>query len=98
MPADPELVKASNNIFHAFVGVFIPAFGILFIFTVVWTIFTGQLNKMFTKLEQKIFRKKGKEGKCPWCGGELIKKSGKFGPFIGCSNYSRCKYTSNKNT
>lgn len=31
--------------------------------------------------------------KCPKCGGVLIARNGKYGPFIGCSNYPRCKYT-----
>jgi restriction system protein len=31
--------------------------------------------------------------KCLKCGGVLIKREGKFGEFMGCSNYPRCKYT-----
>ena len=30
--------------------------------------------------------------KCPNCESELVAKSGKFGPFVGCSNYPKCKY------
>ncbi len=30
---------------------------------------------------------------CPKCGGALIKRQGKYGNFIGCSNFPRCKYT-----
>ena len=31
--------------------------------------------------------------KCPECGeGELVAKTGRFGPFVGCSNYPKCKY------
>lgn len=30
--------------------------------------------------------------KCPWCGGNLVERQGKYGAFIGCSNYPRCKY------
>ena len=29
---------------------------------------------------------------CPKCGNELVKKNGKYGKFIGCSNYPKCKY------
>jgi DNA topoisomerase I len=29
---------------------------------------------------------------CPDCGSELVAKSGRFGPFVGCSNYPDCKY------
>ena len=30
---------------------------------------------------------------CPKCGGQLIPKKGKYGAFIGCSNYPECRYT-----
>ena len=30
---------------------------------------------------------------CPECGSDLVKKRGRFGEFIGCSNYPTCKYT-----
>jgi DNA topoisomerase-1 len=30
---------------------------------------------------------------CPQCGGKLTVKSGRFGPFIACTNYPECKYT-----
>ncbi len=33
------------------------------------------------------------ENTCPKCGGKLIKRSGKYGNFIWCSNYPKCKYT-----
>lgn len=38
-----------------------------------------------------------KNNKCPWCGNELLKKNGKFGYFIGCSSYPKCKYTNKNN-
>lgn len=31
--------------------------------------------------------------KCPRSGGQLVQRSGKYGPFIGCSHYPRCRYT-----
>ena len=30
---------------------------------------------------------------CPKCGNKLIERNGKYGEFIGCSNYPKCKYT-----
>lgn len=30
---------------------------------------------------------------CPKCGGKLVERQGKYGKFIGCSNYPKCKYT-----
>lgn len=29
---------------------------------------------------------------CPKCGNELVERNGKYGKFIGCSNYPKCKY------
>lgn len=31
---------------------------------------------------------------CPKCGGKLVERNGKYGKFIGCSNFPNCKYTS----
>lgn len=33
---------------------------------------------------------------CPKCGGTLIERNGKYGTFIGCSNYPKCHYTKEK--
>ena len=30
---------------------------------------------------------------CPECGNKLVIRQGRFGKFIGCNNYPRCKYT-----
>jgi len=35
---------------------------------------------------------------CPRCGGNLIQRTGKFGVFYGCSNYPKCRYTTNQKT
>lgn len=32
---------------------------------------------------------------CPECGGELMKRKGRYGMFFGCSNYPECRYTKN---
>ena len=32
-------------------------------------------------------------GKCPKCGGNLVRRTGQYGAFYGCSNYPNCKYT-----
>lgn len=31
--------------------------------------------------------------KCPKCGGQLVERNGKYGKFVGCSNYPKCTYT-----
>ena len=33
--------------------------------------------------------------KCPECGEELVKRKGRFGEFISCSAFPKCKYTKN---
>ena len=32
-------------------------------------------------------------GECPACGSRLVARSGRFGNFIGCSSFPRCRYT-----
>ena len=32
-------------------------------------------------------------GICPKCGGNLVRRTGKYGNFYGCSNYPKCKFT-----
>lgn len=32
-------------------------------------------------------------GECPECGNDLIKRSGRFGEFIGCKGFPKCRYT-----
>ena len=32
---------------------------------------------------------------CPECGAELVKRKGRFGEFISCSTFPKCKYTKN---
>ena len=29
---------------------------------------------------------------CPKCGGSLVKREGKYGEFLGCSNFPKCRY------
>jgi DNA topoisomerase-1 len=31
-------------------------------------------------------------GTCPECGGELVRRKGRYGYFVGCANYPKCKY------
>jgi len=45
-----------------------------------------------TMVRQKIEPVKIGE-KCPECGHDLILREGRYGKFVGCSNYPECKYT-----
>ena len=33
--------------------------------------------------------------RCPKCGANLVERNGKFGRFLGCSNYPKCRFTHN---
>lgn len=49
-------------------------------------------------INQKSYEELGKLQKnitiirCPKCGGELIKRKGRYGEFYGCSNFPKCRY------
>ena len=47
----------------------------------------GNINKW------KVTPQAQQDEKCPMCGGIMRRKKGKFGEFLGCSNYPRCRYT-----
>ncbi len=41
-------------------------------------------------ISQKVHEKTGQS--CPKCGRELVKKNSRYGEFIACNNYPKCKY------
>ena len=52
--------------------------------------------KNFTRTEDgKIVIEKPEtlDEKCPKCGGDLMVRNGRFGRFISCTNYPKCKFT-----
>ena len=56
------------------------------------------LNRNFNHVNniKKSLNKNPSEDRiCPKCGGRLIERKGKYGDFLGCSNYPKCKYTWN---
>ncbi|MDD5566769.1 MAG: topoisomerase DNA-binding C4 zinc finger domain-containing protein [Patescibacteria group bacterium] len=89
MAADPELVKGTSAFVWIIVKYFVPP--ILIIGIIIFI-----LKLLRIKAERKITRwwlKRQKFEKCPDCDGSLVKKNGKYGPFLGCSNYPKCGYT-----
>lgn len=44
----------------------------------------GKSNKIDKDFEDNMI--------CPFCGSKLVKRKGKYGDFIGCSKYPKCKY------
>ena len=58
------------------------------------------LNRNFNHVNniKKTLNEKPSDNRvCPKCGGKLVERKGKYGDFLGCSNYPRCKYTLNLN-
>lgn len=56
----------------------------------------GTRKSHVENVRQRVNDKERKitEGICPRCGGTLVEKKGRYGAFIGCSNYPKCRYTS----
>lgn len=52
------------------------------------------LSEVYAKLNAEINKTMGEDNgkKCPLCGGILITRKGKYGFFLGCSNYPKCHY------
>lgn len=46
----------------------------------------------FVKRTAKYRKRSEKQKVCPYCGGDLILRKGKYGKFYGCGNYPKCKY------
>lgn len=47
-----------------------------------------------SSIQKKVddVRDKEQNGICPKCGAALVERKGKYGKFIGCSNYPKCKH------
>lgn len=59
----------------------------------------GQVDRKHMKMVKKKIRENREKltsEVCPNCGSYLIKRKGKFGEFLGCSNFPQCSYTINK--
>ena len=50
----------------------------------------NHINNIKTKIKENEILEE--EMICPKCHGNLIERKGKYGPFIGCSNYPKCKF------
>lgn len=49
------------------------------------------LDKGYLNIKsEKVVEDTGR--KCPKCGGRLVKRKGRYGDFVGCENYPKCKY------
>ena len=54
----------------------------------------GEFKELLEKAEKELKGMKGEEvgRSCPECGAPLLKVHGRYGTFIACSNYPKCKY------
>ncbi len=55
-----------------------------------WNIFEDEVEDAFSNMEKKKAEETGEV--CPECGSPLVKRNGRYGEFIACSNYPSCKY------
>ncbi len=52
---------------------------------------TRDIKKIKKENQAKI-----KVGICPRCGSELVERDGKYGKFMGCSNFPKCRFVESK--
>jgi DNA topoisomerase-1 len=52
----------------------------------------GQAEAQMPHVQLKRDPPKPTGEKCPECGGDLIQREGRYGKFVGCANYPKCKY------
>lgn len=51
------------------------------------------LGGFFDRLEESARKADGASGKtCPECGKPLVRRKGRYGPFLGCSGYPGCRH------
>lgn len=54
--------------------------------------FTNKSEAVKQAHVEEIHRQQNSD-RCPFCGNKLVRRSGKYGAFWGCSTYPHCKYT-----
>ncbi len=52
--------------------------------------FAPLVDNAFKNMEKKAAEETG--DMCPECGSALVKRKGRYGEFVACSNYPKCKY------
>lgn len=57
--------------------------------------FEPLLQKAYDEMEKKELERVGKS--CPQCGSELVYRNGRFGKFISCIDFPKCRYTESEN-
>ncbi|WP_342264492.1 type I DNA topoisomerase [Spiroplasma endosymbiont of Clivina fossor] len=60
-----------------------------------WEKFEPRVEEAFEKMVEVAIEKTGT--KCPRCDSDLVYRFGKYGKFIGCSTFPKCRYISSLN-
>ncbi len=55
--------------------------------------FKKLLDNAYENMERIKPEDEPTDEKCPMCGAQLVIRHGKYGKFLACSNYPKCKYT-----
>ena len=55
-----------------------------------YDLFEPRVKDAFSDMEKKAPEETGEV--CPECGNPLVKRKGRYGEFVACSNYPECKY------
>ena len=58
-----------------------------------WQSFEKELLKTRQNVSKIEMPNKETGEKCPECGGALVERIGRYGKFVACSNFPKCKYT-----
>ena len=77
MEADLDEVAEGNKIWNKVLDDF-------------YKIFEPRVKNAFSDMEKKQPEETGE--KCPECGSSLVVRNGRYGEFVACSNYPKCKY------
>ena len=60
-----------------------------------WAAFEPQLQRAQAEMPRVEVQREPPQPtgeKCPQCGGDLVRRQGRYGPFVGCANFPKCRY------
>ncbi len=77
MEEDLDIIAEGKSIWYEILGNF-------------WKSFKPMYDKALKEVEKVAPKETGDT--CPECGSPLVYRSGRFGKFVACSNYPKCKY------
>lgn len=63
----------------------------------IYAILSPHCNATKQEKEKHIEQIQERLSVCPYCGSDLIERKGKYGNFLGCSKFPKCRYTKKLN-